>query len=70
MPNQGAKIKSGHNEGMVYSKFRYFPIRLRTFICWDAFFSPADIQLDPEMRFKLFFLADSCCLDVTLKESD
>ena len=32
--------------------------------------SPADIQLDPEMRFKLFFLADSCCLDVTIIESD
>ena len=33
-------------------------------------YSPADIWLDPEMRFKLFFLADSCCLDVTINESD
>ena len=33
-------------------------------------YSPADIQLDPEMWFKHFFLADSCCLDVTTKESD
>ena len=36
----------------------------------SLYFSPADIKLDPKMWFKLFFLADSCCLDVTIKESD
>ena len=49
---------------------------LAPYVCFHIFNlvkvtdSPADIQLDPEMWFKLFFLVDSCCLDVTIKESD
>ena len=38
--------------------------------CSLRLYSPADIQLDPEMWFKLFVLADSYCLEVTIKESD
>ena len=37
------KIESRHDESMIYcfsdSKFRYFPLRLNTFICCDAFFT-------------------------------
>ena len=62
--------RQNHFRSLLLQKFETKETMVHCILNNGALYSPADIQLDPEVRFKLFFLADSCCLDVTITESD
>ena len=47
---------------LLYIKVNMFLVYLR--------YSPVENQIDPELDFKVFFFADSCCSDLVLDESN